>query len=310
MYADLDDVARASIAEDASQAAVSTVAATKATAKLIYGQEPGKPFSEAALLEAHHALLENDPLEGQYAGRYRNVQNWIGGSDFSPRGAVHVPAPPDEVKPLMADLVAFVNRNDLPPLAHAALAHGQFEAVHPFTDGNGRIGRGLIALTLRRRSISRQVVIPVAAIMLADVDAYFESLIAYRRGDARTLVGYLASAAETATSEASVSAQRLGEMPQKWRDIALPRANSSVAKLIDGLVATPVLNAHIAQQMTGSAAPRTYEAIEKLADVSILREITGGTRNRIWVASDVVTEIVDLDERIGRRVKPTDRWRL
>ncbi|WP_166352966.1 Fic family protein [Phytoactinopolyspora limicola] len=310
VYADLDDVARASIAEEASRAAMGTVAAIEATAKLIHSQEPGQPFREATLLNAHHTLLEDDPMESQYAGKYRDVQNWIGGSDFSPRDAVHVPAPPGEIKPLMADLVAFANRDDLSPLAQAALVHGQFEAIHPFTDGNGRIGRGLIAVTLRRRAVARQVIAPVAAAMLADVDTYFESLIAYRRGDGGRLIGYMARAAETATREAAVSAQRLSEMPQTWRDLVRPRANSSAAKLIDGLVATPYFNAQIAQRITGSAAPRTYEAIEKLAEAGVLREITGGARNRVWAASDVTTEIADLDERIGRRVKPSGRWRL
>ncbi|MGH2602750.1 MAG: Fic family protein [Haloechinothrix sp.] len=308
VYADLDDVARASISEQASRAAIATAAATAAMTMLIHDQEPGRPFREASLLTAHRALLENDPLEGRYAGRYRDVQNWIGGSDFSPRDAVHVPPPPQEVEPLMADLTSFVNRDDLPPLAQAALAHGQFEAIHPFTDGNGRIGRGLIAVVLRRRAVTRQVMVPVAATMLADVDAYFDALITYRRGDAGALVSYLAAAADAATSEASVSAERLGEMPQKWRDSVRPRANSSAAKLIDNLVANPVINAQIAQKMTGSAAPRTYEAIEKLTDAGVLREITGGARNRVWVASDVASEIADLDERIGRRARPSKRW--
>ncbi len=307
--AELDDVARASVAEQASRAAVSTVAASTAMTALIQRQLPGQPVGETSILAAHHALLDGDPLEGRYAGRYRDVQNWIGGSDFSPRDAVHVPPPPTEVAGLMSDLVDFMNRDDLSPLAQAALAHGQFEAIHPFTDGNGRIGRGLIAVVLRRRGVTRRVVVPMAATMLGDVDAYFEALGAYRRGDADVLVAYLSDAAATATSEAAVSAQRLGEMPQAWRDLAKPRAGSSAARLIEGLVATPILNAQIAREITGSAAPRTYEALERLMSAGVLREVTGGARNRVWVASDVMTELAELDERIGRRARPSQRWR-
>ncbi len=309
VYADLDDVARASIAESASRAAMTTAAAAEAMYRLVHRQGPGRSFHESALLDAHRALLERDPAEKRYAGRYRDVQNWIGGSDFSPRNAIHVPAPPKEIGPLMADLMRFVNRDDVPPLAQAAIAHGQFEAIHPFTDGNGRIGRALIAVTLRRRAVTRQVVVPVAATMLADVDTYFDALIAYRDGDAGTLISYIAAAAHTATIEASVSAQRLRDMPGRWREVVRPRANSSAAALIDGLVAAPVLNARIAQQITGSTAARTYEAIEKLVEAGVLREITGGARNRVWVASDVANEIADLDERIGRRATPSRRWR-
>lgn len=309
VYADLDDVARASLAEAASTAATATAAAADAMSRLIQSQEPGRPFPESALLDAHRALLQNDRFESHYAGRYRDVQNWIGGSAFSPRNAVHVPAPHGEIEPLMADLISFVNRDDPQPLAQAALAHGQFEAIHPFTDGNGRIGRGLIALSLRRRGVARRVVIPVAAAMLADVDTYFDSLIAYRRGAAGSLISYLAHTAETATSEASVSAERLEEMPLLWRDLVRPRDNSSADTLIDQLVATPVLNADLAARMTGTSAPRTYEAIERLTEAGVLREITGTARNRVWVVSDVLTEIADLDERIGRRMVPSKRWR-
>lgn len=309
VYADLDDVARASIAEEASRAARNTAAAAEAMFRLVHSQPPGQAFREAALLDAHRALLEQDPLERRYAGKYRDVQNWIGGSDFSPRNAVHVPPPPEDIKRLMADLTRFVNRDDLSPVAQAAIAHGQFEAIHPFTDGNGRIGRGLIAVVLRRRAVTRQVVVPVAATMLGDINRYFDALIAYRRGDAGTLISYLAGAAEAAAVEAAVSAERLGQMPQNWRDLVRPRAKSSAARLIDGLLAAPVLNAQIAQQMTGSAAPRTYEAIEKLTAAGVLREVTGAARNRVWVASDVVNEIADLDERIGRRARPSTRWR-
>ena len=308
VYADLDDVARASLAEAASSAAQATAAAADAMSRLILDQEPGGPFRENTLLDAHRALLERDRFESGYAGRYRDVQNWIGGSDFSPRGAVHVPAPAGDVEPLMADLTEFVNRDDLPPLAQAALAHGQFEAIHPFTDGNGRIGRGLIAVILRRRGVARQVVIPVAAAMLADVETYFDALIAYRGGEASTLVTYLAHTAESATREAAVSAQRLKELPLIWRERVRPRANSSSGTLIDQLVATPVLDAQLAQQLAGASAPRTYEAIEKLAEADVLREITGSSRNRVWVASDVLTEIAELDERIGRRMLPSRHW--
>lgn len=253
--------------------------------------------------------MAGDPLEGAYAGRFRDMQNWLGGSDFSPRDAIHVPPPAHEVEPLIADLADFVNRDDVPPLAQAAISHGQFEAIHPFTDGNGRIGRSLIALTLRRRAVARQVVVPVASAMLADVDTYFETLIGYRRGDATGLISYMTGAAESATAEAGVSAQRLSQMPARWRDEVRPRANSSADRLVNGLLARPIFNAAIAQQMTGSSAPRTYEAIERLESAGVLREITGGARNRVWAVDEVMAEVSDLDERIGRRAKPSNRWR-
>lgn len=181
IYADLDEVARAGIGEQATNTAVRTVASIRALGDLTASCNQGGPLTETAILRAHGRLLEGDPLGGQFAGRYRIQQNWIGGSDFTPRGAVHVPPPHDLVADRMADLVDFANRDDLPALAQAALVHGQFEAIHPFTDGNGRVGRGIISASLRRRGVTRTVVVPVAAAMLADVDTYFDRLRATAR---------------------------------------------------------------------------------------------------------------------------------
>lgn len=309
VHADLDDIARASVAHEATQEARMTVAAAGAMDILVRGQEPGGEFSPEIALTAHHRLLQTDRRNHSHAGRYRDMQNWIGGSDVSPRNAVHVPPPPDEVEPLMADLAAFLNRDDVPPLAQTALAHAQFEAIHPFVDGNGRIGRGLIAVALRRRRVATQVVVPVAAAMLADVDRYFDTLTAYRRGDAAAMVSYLTRAAAHATTEAAVSAQRLSAMPQQWREQARPRAGSGAALLIDELTAHPVLDATAAQGLIDRSAPRTYEALERLTECGVLRETTGAARDRVWVAVDVMDEIEDLDERIGARSLPPKHWR-
>lgn len=257
VYADLDDVARASIDEAASHAALTTVAAANAMSSLVNDQRPGRPFSESDLLTSHRELLKDDRENGSFSGRYRTLQNWIGGSVFCPRNALHVPPPAAEVEARMRDLVAFMNRVDLPPLVQAALAHGQFEAIHPFVDGNGRVGRALIAASLRLREVCQQVTVPVAATMLADVDSYFEALIDYRNGDARSLVSYMIRAADVATSEAGTAALRLSELPARWRDEVRPRRGSAAGRLIDSLVANPVINASVAQRLTGTALPNT-----------------------------------------------------
>jgi hypothetical protein len=246
VYADLDDIARAALAEESSRDAASTVAAFRSLDTLVRRQNPAAKLSEDDILNAHRALLESDPLEGRHTRAYRPLQNWVGGSDFSPRNAVHVPPPPGEVGPLMRDLVRFLNRTDLSPLAQAALGHGQFESIHPL---------------------------------------------------------------QTATAEARVSAERMSHFPEEWAAAVKARTNSSAAVLLDGLLANPVPNAHIAQQITGSTSPRTYEALDRLNDAGVLRETTGGPTNRVWVVVDVMTEIAELDERIGRRSAPSKRWR-
>lgn len=307
--ATLDDVARAVLGAAAGESAHRTVAAVRAMRTLTDSTDRDRPITESAVLDAHVALVGDDPTEAGYAGRYRDVQNWVGGSDMSPRDAVHIPPPADEVQPLMTDLLAFANRTDIGIVAQSAIVHGQFEAIHPFTDGNGRVGRGLLGSVLRRRGLTREATVPVAAVMLADVDAYFDHLRDYREGDPGTLVSYVARSAVVAAEAAGESADRLAALPDQWHRAVGGRAGSSARTLVDGLTAHPILDLARAQQVTRSSARRTYEAIDRLSDAGVLDEITGRGRNRIWVARDVLEELQELDERIGRRSTPGRRWR-
>lgn len=309
IYADLDEVARASIGEQAAETAVRTVASMRALGDLTSACDGGAPITELAILDAHEQLLAGDPLEGHFAGQYRTQQNWIGGSDYSPRGAVHVPPPHDLVKDRMRDLVVFANRDDLPSLAQAAVVHGQFEAIHPFTDGNGRVGRGIISALLRRRGVTKKIVVPVAAAMLADVDRYFDRLKDYRDGDPGALIIYMAEASVNACEASQESAKHLATLPEQWRDRVRARRGSAAATLIDNLMANSILDITRVESVTGASRPRAYQAIDRLHEAGVLDEITGGGRNRIWVASDVMTELRTLEERIGLRSKPSSRWR-
>jgi Fic family protein len=308
IYADLDEVARATIGEQAAETAVRTVASMRALGNLTSSCDAGAPLTEQAILDAHRSLLAGDPLEGQFAGRFRTQQNWIGGSDFTPRGAVHVPPPHELVADLMRDLVAFANRNDVLSLGQAAVVHGQFEAIHPFTDGNGRVGRGIISAMLRRRGVTKTVVVPVAAAMLADVDTYFDRLKDYRDGNPDALVTYMAESSISACDAARESATYLATLPDRWRDQVRARRGSAAETLINGLMANSILDIARAEAVTGASRPRTYQAIDRLAGAGVLDEITGGGRNRIWVAHDVLTELRTLEERIGVRSKPSQRW--
>jgi Fic family protein len=305
IYAEMDDIARATIGEAAGEKARRTVAAGLALTDLTDSCSDGAPLTEAAILSAHHKLLADDRLEGARAGRYREQQNWIGGSDLSPLGAVHIPPPPGLVPDLMADLLRFANRKDLSAIAQAAIVHAQFETIHPFTDGNGRVGRGLIGAILRRRGLTRAVTVPVAAAMLADVDRYFDQLGAYRAGDVETMIAYVAGSATTAAEASVESADRLAELPARWADAVKARRGSSARALVEGLLQNPILDIHRASASTGSTKIRTYEAIDRLQAAGVLDEITGARRNRIWVAGDVMTELRALEERIGRRSRPS-----
>lgn len=308
IYADMDELARASVGAKAADSAMSTFAAAQALTALTNSTNGGQPLTQAAILEAHGQLLGTDPTERDHAGEYRTVQNWIGGSDLTPYGSQHVPPPPAHVTRLMEDLLAFANRDDLSGIAQAAIAHAQFEAIHPFADGNGRVGRGLIGAVLRRRGLTRTVTVPAAAAMLADVDTYFDHLRGYREGDADSMVAYLARASIGAAEAAEEAADHLAELPAQWRDRVQSRRGSAAQKLLDGLLSVPILDAERAKHLTGASPARTYEALDRLTDARVLAEISHGSRNRIWVASDVMTEVRELEDRIGVRTKPSKRW--
>ena len=146
---------------------------------------PGGPITTDALLEVHRRLLAGSPIE-QHGGSLRSAQNWIGGSGYNPCSAEFVPPPPDAMPALLGDLLAFCNDDGLPALAQAAIAHAQFETIHPFVDGNGRTRRALIHLVLRRRGMAAYFLPSVSLILTTWADEHVAGLTATRYiGDPR-----------------------------------------------------------------------------------------------------------------------------
>lgn len=296
--ASLADLAKATIGVRASKDAQVTVAAARAVSRLVDAASSSGAIGLDDVLAAHRTLLKDDPLDGPAAGALRTVQNWIGGSDYSPRGAVHVPPPPELVPAYMDDLVAFLGRDDLPAVAQAAIAHAQFESVHPFTDGNGRIGRALIGAVWRRRGLAPTLVVPVASAMLADTGEYFARVNAYREGRAAQFVRYLAVSASRAAQEARVSADNLAELPGLWRAEVRPRAGSAAASILDALLDHPVLDGDLARQVAGTSGAAAYEALGRLTEAGVLSRISTSQRHGVWAATEVLGEIDDLTRRL------------
>lgn len=302
--ASMDDFARALHGFKANPSATSMVASTRALDDLIHSVDDGGDITLDAICRAHHTLMDDDPYEHRHAGRLRDMQSWIGGSDHSPRLALYVPPPPDTVPTYMDDLVAFANRDDLPVLVQAAVTHAQFESVHPFTDGNGRIGRALINTILRRRGITSRVVVPLASALVARRDDYFATLDAYREGDAGPIILAFSTASAIAAAESRETAARLRRMPAEWRSAAhRPRAGSATAKLLDVLLDQVVLSAREAEARIGGATSSVYSAIARLHDAGIIRPLTPRTRNQVWMASALAAELDDLGVRIAARAR-------
>ncbi|WP_024794801.1 Fic family protein [Tomitella biformata] len=284
----------------ASDEARSQLAAAQALIAMVDTAGSG-PIVLDTLLQAHRLLMAPDYYAARDSGELRDVQNWIGGSDYTPINAMHVPPPPELVPELMADLTVFANRTDLPIIAQAAIAHAQFESIHPFTDGTGRIGRALISAILRRRGLTTRVTVPLASVMLANTDRYFAKLTRYRNGAADEFVDYVSQAAIDSSEAAQESAAALADLPGRWRAIAKPQANSADGSLIAALLDSPILNADTAESITGTSEASTYRALRKLTEAGILQVLAESKRNRVWAATDVLVELDALSAAIGKR---------
>jgi Fic family protein len=299
--ASLDDFARASHGIRTNPSAVSMVAASTALDMMISSIARNDRVELSAITTAHKALMRDELSEAQYAGKLRTMQNWIGGSDYSPRGALYVPPPPATVPRYLEDLLTFINRDDLPILVQAAIAHAQFESIHPFTDGNGRIGRALVNTVLRRRGGTTRVVVPLASALVAHRDRYFALLDAYRAGEIRPLIATFAVSSRTAAAEARITATRLSEIPGQWQELLGPfRVGSAVAKLLDLMPAQPVFSAE--EVVASLATPRSsvFAAITRLHHAGIVRPLTNRKRDQVWGASSILDELDDLGVRIAQ----------
>lgn len=303
--ASAEDFARALAGGKGNTSATSMVAASTALHALVRDAGETGTITLAGILAAHSALMVDDPHEALYAGRVRDMQNWVGGSDHSPRGALHVPPAPERIPELLDDLVVYLNRDDVPVLMQASIAHAQFESIHPFTDGNGRIGRALISAVLRRRGVTRNAVIPLASGILARRDDYFDALTAYRGGDPADMIRLIVTATRIAALEARVSIDSISALTDDWRDDLDGRQGSAVANLIPAFYDHPVMGAAEVERLSGSGAVQTYKALDRLAAAGIIREITGRKRDRVWVATDLMAELDELDRRIQEEMRHT-----
>lgn len=308
--ASIDDLARAIAGSKANEAALSMVSASKAIGAMVDAAGEKGRIELSDILAAHHTLMIDDPLEGRYAGTVREVQNWIGGSDYSPRNAAYVPPDPARVPELLDDLIAFCNRDDVPVIAQTAIAHAQFETIHPFGDGNGRVGRALIGAILRRRGITRRSTVPIASGLKARRADYFACLVDYREGRVAPLLALVARAAATAADEGSITVGRIRSLPSEWAMRLGARVDSAATALLPALYSNPVMTAAQLERAAGASPPQVYAAIRRLEEVAIVHEITGRRRDRVWVASDILAEVEDVDHRIGLRMnEPEERDR-
>ena len=254
-----------------------------------------------AILTMHAALMGG--LHPDMAGKWRDEQVWIGGTSFGPHAASFVPPHHEHVPALVDDLVRFARRTDVPLLARAAIAHAQFETIHPFPDGNGRTGRALINAMLRGHGLTKNVTVPVSAGLLTDTTSYFGALTAYRTGDPTAIVVNLAEASFEATANGRRLVRDLNAVRAGWNEVIKARRGAGAWQLADLLLRQPVVDAATVAAELGLAPQNTQRVIAALADSGVLTEFTGFKRNRMWQATEVLTALDDFAARAGRRMR-------
>ncbi|HYO61119.1 MAG TPA: Fic family protein [Actinomycetota bacterium] len=277
---------------------------------MLYAIETAAGSSSVAIddLLAIHRVLLNASANADIAGRIRRSQNWIGGNDYNPCGADFVPPPPELVEGLLSDLCAFCNDSSLPPLVQAAIAHAQFETIHPFEDGNGRTGRALIQVILKRRGLAPAFVPPISVVLAENKARYIRGLTLYRNDRIGEWLETFASAAARAATLATAYVEAVAALQEQWRRRverdASPRGDAAVWTIIEHLPAHPVFTIAVGVAVTGRSRPAVRNGIEELVEAGVLTPVSVSPKNKSWEVGALLDLIEGLESarEIGTRV--------
>lgn len=246
----------------------------------------GFPLSLRLIKEIHGVLLQKGRGSEKQPGEFRTSQNWIGGS--RPGNALYVP-PPSHVLECMGDLENFLYDESLPTLVRAGLAHAQFETIHPFLDGNGRIGRLLVTLLLCHDKKLPEPLLYLSLYLKQNRTAYYDLLQRVRtHGDWEAWIDFFLAGVDATANQAADTAARLLRLFQSDREKlhALGRKGMSALKLHDIIQRKPVITVSRLVSQHGFSAPTANSALRVMIDQGVVREITGYARNRVFAYAE------------------------
>jgi len=302
-------LAIAELLERGTRVALDVVANVRATEQAIAELgDRGRAVTTAEIERLQHVI------EPRLRFGLRDEQNWVGGPGWSPLRADFVPPPPTEVRRLLDDLARFVTATSGNPVVRAAIAHAQFETIHPFIDGNGRTGRALIHTVLRRADALRNTLIPISTVFAGDTDRYIAGLTAYRDVPSRLddwIIGF-AEAAEIAADNAVSLSKCIGVLDTKvhadllhFREDqgikpAAPRSDAVILKILDALATDPVLTIETVSAQHGVSPGAAHRALVQLADAGILGRTKGHKGRLVCWTADQHLALVSLTERSNR----------
>ena len=306
MQADVRTIARGEVAYDTGRRVaqeVSGIIANIDAMQLAIEAASEHPALNPEHLEEIHEVLLARSLPDR-AGRFRERQGWIGGNDYNPCDAAYVPPPEDRIDALMDDLCVFAGQDRLPPLVQAAIAHAQFETIHPFDDGNGRIGRALIQVILRRRGLAPRFVPPISVVLAAEKPRYIEGLIAFREDGLMRWLETFAWAAGRAADLAERYLADVIDLQERWRAMLREggglRSDAAAWNVIEILPGHPIVTVAVAlAALEAARIPRSRAALQvavrQLEAAGVLHPLGSSKRNRAWEADGLLDLIAGLE---------------
>lgn len=255
--------------------------------------------SAVSIRRMHAVLMEQQPRHTP--GEWRDEPVWIGTRTDTPVGASYVGPHHEHIPVLVDDLTEFTRDLGVPPLVSVAVAHAQFETIHPFSDGNGRTGRALAQSMLRHRGVTRNVAVPVSAGLLADVEGYHDALTAYHAGDVDRIVASFAAASLRAVRNARQLVEEIDAIRASWDERLTVRRHSHAWKLLDVLARRPVLTSATAAAELGVQQSNVYPPLGALVEAGIAKSKAEHQLGPFWCSDEVLAAIDAFAERSGRR---------
>lgn len=257
------------------------------------------PLSLRLIRELHKRLMRGVRGNQATPGEFRRSQNWIGPPGCTPGTASYVPPPPQEMNGCLTELEKFLHDTSLPPLVHISMAHYQFEAIHPFLDGNGRIGRLLVTLFLVERNILPTPLLYLSAFFEATRNDYYAHLNAVsHRSEWQPWLEYFLRGVARQAEDAISRAQAIQELIARWRQAVAGSPSKVPTSLIDLLAANPYCTLKGVADQLEVAFTTAQRGVEKLVQQGILAEVSGGKRDRVYCAQALL-EILERPARLS-----------
>lgn len=262
------------------------------------------PLSLRLIRELHAKLMTGVRGNQATPGEFRRSQNWIGPAGCTLANATYVPPPPEAMTQCLEQWELFLHDRSLPPLVHVALVHYQFEAIHPFLDGNGRVGRLLITLFLVERGILPTPLLYLSAFFEATRRDYYDHLLGVsRHGEWSAWLAYFLSGVARQAEDALSRAERINSLLVKWRAAVAGSVSKTPLVLIDLLAANPYMTITHAAKELGVAFTTAQRAVGRLESLSIVKIIGQARRDRVYCAGAILRILEEPAQSKGRQTE-------